>query len=214
MATNPSSSETSQAILKQGDILRLEISPQFANIKVQPNGNEGLDANFPKNLHNAAELFLKCGLVPNAVKLKECVDSLLERYASNSDQQNVSLAGLRLGQACVCWECGHCGMPKNGGVSSSSSSSSNAQLPPGPCANCNGTNQVNWVIVTRGGANAGCGDNMETLPWIEETALTEEHASELKAKKEKELAERRAVVEARVAEALAERERQQQMQQN
>ena len=70
--TDPSS------VLKQGDVLRLEVSPQYATIRVLPNGNEGNDANFPRNLHNAAELFLKCGMVPQAVKLKECVDGLLQ----------------------------------------------------------------------------------------------------------------------------------------
>ena len=97
------------AVLKQGDMLRLEVSPQYATLHVVPNGDEGQDANFPRNLHNAAELFLRLGMVPQAVKLKECVDGLLGRYTSNPDGKS----GVRLGKGCVCWTCGYCGMPKN-----------------------------------------------------------------------------------------------------
>lgn len=181
--TDPSS------ILKQGDVLRLEISPQYATIQVMPNvgTNEGHDANFPRNLHNAAELFLKLGMIPNAVKLKECVDSVFTKYASTPDGKS----GVRLGKACICWHCGYCGIPKD---------YTEQQIQPGPCYNCSSSAQLNWVRV--------CQPNgKEDLPWIEESAMTPEQAKELKTKKDKEMAERRAAVEARVAQALAEREK-------
>ena len=36
----------------------------FAQIKVEPNRGEERDANFPRNLHNAAELLLNLGDTP------------------------------------------------------------------------------------------------------------------------------------------------------
>lgn len=148
-------------VLKLGDVLRLEVSKQYANIRVISNGDEGKDNNFPCHLHNAAELFLKCGMVPQAVKLRECVDALLERYASNPDGKS----GVRLGKGCICWQCGYCGVPKD---------YTEGQTAPGPCFNCSGTDQINWVGVTQKNGD-------EDLPWIEEAAMTKERAKELKA---------------------------------
>lgn len=169
-------------MLKDGDVLRLEVSPKYATIQVLPNGNEGMDANFPRNLHNAAELFLKCGLVPNAVKLKECTDAVLDIY-----QKDPSKA-IRLGRACVCWECGHCGIPKD---------YTESQVQPGPCTNCNGTTQINWVQIL--GPSDPKADGPNVLPWVEIAAKTEQELEE-------EMKAKRAAVEARVAEALKERE--------
>ena len=58
--------------------------------------------------------------------------------------------------------------------------------------------QINWVSIQRP-------DGTE-LPWIELSAMTSEQAKAMKVKEEKELAERRAAVEARVAAALKERQ--------
>jgi len=189
-------------ILKEGDVLRLQVSPQYATIKIIPNNSsEASDVNFPHNLHNAVELFLKLGMVPQAVNLKDRVDIMLERYKSNPDGKS----GVRLGQACVCWHCGACGIPKDYAEQlgthdhQQSSSSSSSLPPPGPCYQCNETNQINGIRVTT--PEAG-----QFWPWIEEAAMTEDQAKELKVKKEKELIERRKAVEASVAAALAERD--------
>ena len=184
MSQNSSETETSdpRAILKDGDVLRLEISPKYATIEVIPNGNEGQDANFPRNLHNAAELFLKCGLVPNAVKLKECTDALLEVYATDPSK------AVRLGRACVCWECGYCGIPKN---------YVETQEKPGPCANCTGSTQINWVRIL--GPPSDDSPSPSVLPWVEVAAKTQQE-------KDEELAAKRAAVEARVTAALKARE--------
>ena len=169
--------------IKHGDVLRLEISPKYATIQVIPNGDEGNDLNFPRNLHNAAELFLKLGMVPNAVKLKDATDKLLEMY------QGEPKTSVKLGRACCCWKCGYCGIPKD---------YDNNQTKPGPCFGCQETDRVNWVSIKQP-------DGTE-LPWIEMAATTKEEAEQLKLKQEQALAERRAAIEARVAEALRERE--------
>lgn len=170
-------------IFKKGDVLRLEVSSQFATIKVIPNGDEGNDRNFPRNLHNAAELFLKCGLVPNAVKLKECVDSLFELF------QKGPTKAVRLGRACVCWDCGYCGIPEQ---------YREAQTHPGPCKNCKGSTQVNWVEVEGPVEEKYDKKNRTVLPWAEIAAKSKEE-------QERELAAKRAAIEASVAAALEER---------
>lgn len=186
-----------QKILQPGDVLRMEISPKYATLQVLPNTpDEGRDANFPRNLHNAAELFLKCGLVPNAVKLKEHTDALLELY-----EKDPSLKGsVKLGRACVCWSCGHVGIPRD---------YSQAQVKPGPCFHCQETNQINWVKILAPNNNTGGKgeEDSDSLPWIERAEMTPEE-------KALELAAKRAAVEARVAEALKEREKQQPQPQN
>ena len=169
--------------IQQGDVLRLEISPKYATIQVVPNGNEGNDANFPRNLHNAAELFLKLGMVPNAVKLKTTTDKLLEMY------QGEPKTSVKLGKGCCCWRCGYVGIPKD---------YDECQTKPGPCNDCQEMDQINWVSIQRP-------DGTE-LPWIELSAMTSEQAKAMKVQEEKELAERRAAVEARVAAALKERQ--------
>jgi hypothetical protein len=181
-------------ILQPGDVLRMEVSPQYAMIKILPNSSqEGQDRNFPRNLHNAAELFLKCGLVPNAVKLKECTDQLLELYQKDPTK----LQGVKLGRGCICWHCGYVGIPKE---------YSDTQERAGPCFLCSETNQINWVKIVANN-NKTHTDAADSFPWIERAEMTEEE-------KMAELAAKRAAVEARVAEALKERDQQQQQKQD
>ena len=57
--------------------VHLKVDTRFANVKVV--GEEGMEArdkNMPRNLHNAAELFLRCGLVANAEKLQETTNAM------------------------------------------------------------------------------------------------------------------------------------------
>jgi hypothetical protein len=130
--------------IKQGDRLRLEISSKYSSISVVPNGDEGNDPNFPRNLHNAAELFLKLGMVPNAGMLKNTTDKVLEMYEKDPT------TSVKLGQGCVCWQCGFCGIPKDYDES---------RKTPGPCFNCNEENQINWVAIKR--------PDGSSTPWIE-----------------------------------------------
>mmetsp|Transcript_22410 Transcript_22410/g.27385 ORF Transcript_22410/g.27385 Transcript_22410/m.27385 type:complete len:108 (+) Transcript_22410:43-366(+) len=75
----------------------------------------------------------------------------------------------------------------------------NKKLPePGPCHNCNETDQVNWLRVTQKQNNA-----LKVMPWIETVPLT---AEEAKKKRDAELAAKKAEVEARVRKAIEERE--------
>ena len=216
----------------EGDIVReihLKISPQYANIAVIPKPGEGSDKNFPRNLHNAAELFLRVGMVENSKRVKECTDGMISLYADNPDGKS----GVRIGNACVCWNCGYCGLPKgfenqssqkemlgaNGNGSNSTSASTSTggnkkknskkktkgkknnftDSAPGPCHNCNESDQINWLKVTQKENNV-----VQEMPWIENAPLT---AEEAKKKRDAELAAKRAEVEARVKKAMADRER-------
>jgi len=168
--------------------LRLEVSHKYAGIAVLPNGDEGKDANFPRNLHNAAELFLKLGMVPNAVKLKTATDKLFDMYEGPPKNS------VKMGQGCVCWNCGYVGIPKDYDESKKN---------PGPCAGCNETNQINWVMIKK--------PDGSVLPWMEASAMSKKQEEKMKEKEEKELAERRDAVEARVAASLKERVNEQQV---
>lgn len=126
----------------------------------------------------------RLGMVPQAVELKRATDKILSLYEGPPKES------IRMGQACVCWICGFVGIPKDYDES---------RRNPGPCANCNTTDQINWVTIKR--------PDGSVLPWMEASAMSAEQEKKMKQKEEQELAERRAAVEARVAAALKERER-------
>jgi hypothetical protein len=183
-----------------GEIVReitLAIDTRYASIVVHPKSDEVNDANMPRNLHNAAELFLRVGMVDNAERVKETTGRMLDMYQCNPDGRT----NVKIGQGCVCWSCGFCGLPKGGGESSAAPSPGGKKnklpkTPPGPCGNCGETEQINYVRVTRKG--------MDDLPWIEAPPLTEE---EKKKKKDAELAAKRKEVEEGVKKALEARKK-------
>lgn len=176
--------------------LVLEITPQYATIQVIPKEDEINDKNFPRNLHNAAELFLRVGMLKNVETLKGCTDKMMSLYADNPD----GTTGVRLGEACICWNCGYCGLPKGfqeGSISTNSKTKRKTRS--GPCNGCGEVDQVNWVRVTSKKEK-----DITEMPWIEIAPLTEEEA---KKKREAELSVKRAEVEANVKKALEERMR-------
>ncbi len=181
-----------------GEVVReihLKISPQYATISVIPKADEVNDVNFPRNLHNAAELFLRVGMVDNAKRLKERVDAMLNTYRENPDGKK----NLKIGRASVCWNCGYCGLPK--GYTDSSKNKQN----PGPCNNCNEGTQTNWLRVTQQGVGASGSKKGAEIPWIEIAPCSDE---DMQKKKEAEMAAKRAEIEANVKKAIQERERQ------
>lgn len=176
----------------EGEIIReveLKIDTRYASIRVLPKADEVGDANMPKHLHNAAELFLKVGMVENAQRVKETTDRLLNIYETNPDGKT----NVLIGKGCVCWKCGHCGLSKN-----SERSKDDPKIPPGPCNNCGEMEQINFLDVTRKGMDG----KVNSMPWIEAPPMSEE---ERKKKREAEISAKRAEVEARVKEALEER---------
>ena len=143
-------------------------------------------------MHNAAELFLKVGMVENAERVKETTDKLLDIYATNPDGKT----NVLIGKGCVCWSCGHCGLSKD-----SERSKDDSKVPPGPCNKCGETEQINFLNVMRKDVLTGKTNN---LPWIEAPPMSEE---EKKKKRDAKISAKRAEVEAGVKEALEERMR-------
>eukprot|EP00586_Coscinodiscus_wailesii_P014932 CAMPEP_0172504306 /NCGR_PEP_ID=MMETSP1066-20121228/177416_1 /TAXON_ID=671091 /ORGANISM="Coscinodiscus wailesii, Strain CCMP2513" /LENGTH=208 /DNA_ID=CAMNT_0013280431 /DNA_START=40 /DNA_END=666 /DNA_ORIENTATION=- len=191
----------------EGEIIRelkLDIDTRYASILVTPKPNEVNDANFPRNLHNAAELFLRVGMVENAQRVKETTDLLLDMYGDNPDGRT----NFRIGQGCVCWVCGYCGLPKNSTSDSFSSSTSAKSTkkkkdkkkngPPGPCGRCGETEQINYLRVIRKGLDG----KVDDLPWIQAPPLSEE---DRRKKDDADKAAKRAEIEANVRKALEER---------
>lgn len=182
----------------EGEVVReitLAIDTRYASIVVVPKSDEVNDANMPRNLHNAAELFLRVGMVDNAERVKDTAGSMLDMCADNPDGKT----NVKIGHGCACWSCGFCGLPKGGGESKVAPGGKKSKIPktpPGPCGNCGEVDQINYVRVTRKG--------MDDLPWIEAPPLTEE---EKQKKKDAELAAKRREVEEQVKAALEARKK-------
>jgi hypothetical protein len=172
----------------------LKVDIRFARITIAAKDEERNDANMPKNLHNGAELFLRVGMFPAAEKLRETTLLMLDMYADNPDGRT----GILIGRACVCWSCGHCGLPK-AGADGKRPGDDDEKLPPGPCSNCGETKQINFLRVTQ----SKDGKKSTNIPWIEAAPLTEAEAAK---KKAADLAVKKAEIEENVKKALAQRE--------
>ena len=196
--SRPQPAPTMAGQTTEGEVVRettLAIDTRCASIVVVPKSDEVNDANVPRNLHNAAELFLGVGVVENAERVKDNTGRMLDMCSDNPDGKT----NVKIGQGCVCWSCGFCGLPKGGGeskVAPGGKKNNMPKTPPGPCGNCGETDQINYVRVTRKG--------MDDLPWIEAPPLTEE---EKKKKKDAELAAKRREVEEQVKKALEDRKK-------
>ena len=159
--------------------VHLKVDTRFALVKVVGEaGQEARDKNMPRNLHNAAELFLRCGLVAAAERLRETTAAMFAIYAANPDGASHSM-----GRAAVCWDCGHCGLPRDAAAAAPA------------CGAC-GSADANWLRVQRD--KGGDAD----VPWIQKKALTPEEQRQRDAAR---VAAKRAEVEENVRRALDER---------
>eukprot|EP00966_Prymnesium_polylepis_P101437 2349328-Prymnesium_polylepis.1 len=85
-----------------------------------------------------------------ARRLHQCTSRALDTLELGPDGRT----SQRLGRACVCWECGHVGLPLN-----AAQCSERRPLPAGECAQCRSADQTNFVRVVRADGSA--------CPWIE-----------------------------------------------
>ena len=119
--------------------------------QVEPNdADEASSPNFPRNLHNAAELFSALGHGASARRLHECTTRVLQLLEVGPDGRSSQI----IGRACICWACGHVGLPAN-----AASCSIKGPTPAGECYACGGADQTNFVKVVRADGSA--------CPWIE-----------------------------------------------
>ena len=129
-----------------------EIKASFANIKVEPKKEEAEEANFPRNLHNACELFVMCNLHENALRCSTCINTYMAFLSTNPD----GTSKHKMGRACVCWGCGHVGLPKN---PQDKLPLEGVEGPLPECGNCGSKDETNWVRPLDAKKN--------TLPWMQ-----------------------------------------------
>ena len=115
-----------------------EIKASFANIKVLPKKGEENEGNFPRNLHNACELFVMTNQHGSALRCSSCINKYLNLLATDPDGTSKNA----IGRACVCWVCGYLGIPKNS-HETPESGYTGGSLP--KCKNCGEQEQTNWV---------------------------------------------------------------------
>lgn len=134
----------------------LSFEARMASIAVVPNGSEGSDANFPRNLHNAAELFLKVGHITSAKRLHVTTTLLFNHFSAGPDGRTT----LSMGRGCVCWACGHAGLPLN------ADKCDKVKTTPKPiCGNCGSDAQTNFARPTKPGVTAT--SKPVEMPWME-----------------------------------------------
>ena len=82
--------------------------------------------------------------------MHECTTRALELLELGPDGRSSQL----IGRACVCWACGHVGLPAN-----AANCSMKGPTPAGECYQCGGADQTNFVRIVRADGSA--------CPWIE-----------------------------------------------
>ena len=125
----------------------VEIRREFSALKVIPKAGEAEDKNFPPHLHAAVELFCFAGRPDNARKCANAVNAYLAILREGPDGKGTN----GMGQAAVCWECGHVGLPSN---TEACSKGEHAK-----CGGCGSEEQTNMVKVTQ--------PDGTIVPWIE-----------------------------------------------
>ncbi|GMH90833.1 hypothetical protein TrST_g3887 [Triparma strigata] len=135
----------------------LSFSPKLASIKVTPNDPvENTDKNFPRNLHNASEIFLLTGNVLSARTLSSSTTEIIKLLENGPDGKST----MKLGRAVICWECGYAGIPKNADMCDKV-----AVDIKGVCWNCGRDGETNFLKIV--GGEGGEGKEVEEVPWME-----------------------------------------------
>ncbi|KAJ1453392.1 hypothetical protein M885DRAFT_524305 [Pelagophyceae sp. CCMP2097] len=167
----------------EGEVVRevhLKVDRRFSMVKVEPKAEEAKDGNFPRNLHNAAELFLRVGMVDCAEKLRETTAAMLDVYSSDPDGKTPH----DLGRAVVCWACGAAALPRGHETDKAGM----------VCDQCGEADQTNWLTLFR--------PDQSSVPWIQAKALSSAEAAALM---QAEADAKRKEVEANVQKALDQR---------
>ena len=138
----------------------LSIDRRYAAFQLLRKPDEAGDANFPPNLHAAVELFGRCEMLGQAKTCKTAVDGFLDFLASGPGPSGP----VSMGTACICWECGHVGLPKNLAMCN------DRHTIPGHCNNCGERDRTNFVQVRQ--------PDGSVVPWIAKAASAAEAVQE------------------------------------
>jgi hypothetical protein len=145
-----SSSENAPAAGATKENRPLKIDSRFTAFRIDRKPDERNDANFPPHLHGACQLFCMTGNLAQAVQVKTDVDAFLKILERGPDGKS----SHRMGRACVCWKCGHVGIPNNGDKCGKIGDQSVA----GVCGKCGLDEQTNFVRLEHGG---------NVVPWMQ-----------------------------------------------
>lgn len=122
---------------------------QYAAFALERKRDETDDANFPPNLHAACELLSRVGAAGQLQQCMQCINAYLKILQQGPDGKTTQ----SMGRACICWNCGHVGLPFNAAKCGEGSEV------PGDCKMCRNTEQTNFVRVAK--------PDGTIIPWIE-----------------------------------------------
>jgi hypothetical protein len=148
------SHSTSEQVEKDPDVWdrsRDALDERLSMVHIEAHPDEENDANFPRNLHNVAELFLARECLGPAKRLQDCTLAFLSLV-----EQKPAANSVKVGRACICWTCGYCGLERSG--ESSDKAVVSCTKTTGICSRC-GCAQTNFVnaVLSNGAA----------IPWLE-----------------------------------------------
>ena len=117
------------------------LDERFFSITIDRKSDEMEDKNFPPHCYAAAmQLFLMCGMSDQAQKCGEIVTTYLRTLECGPDGKT----SHNIGRACICWNCGHVGLPSN---RKKCSKEGGYKVKP-KCSSCKEKEQTNWIRVT------------------------------------------------------------------
>lgn len=123
---------------------------RYACVRIERKPEESGDKNFPTHLHSALELFCMVGAREQLNQCQTDVSSFFATLEKGPDGKT----SHAIGRACVCWTCGHVGLPKNA-LKCAKTKGYEVK----PICRCGEKEQTNFVQVYK--------SKTETVPWIE-----------------------------------------------
>ena len=154
----------------------MQVPSAFRAFTIEPKDEEEQsDQAMPRDCAHAMFVFVKSGINggDNAKRCMQCITQALEMLAAGPDGQ----AKLNIGQACICWGCGHVGIPKNYDEMLKAAAVANTntngvpdtifkRMPSGGmaiCDNCSGPDMTNWIVPKQ--------PDGSIIPWIQRIVI-------------------------------------------
>jgi len=141
-----------------GSLVTITVSPALSNFKIIPkDAEEEADTNMPKDM-KAALLVLYNVDASKGERCKTVLDAYLQLLAAGPSGNN----RISVGQAILCWNCGHVAIPANiDEMGEAPPEAIRKAMPPyAQCASCNEREQSNWLCFTQP-------DGETIVPWIQ-----------------------------------------------
>ena len=146
---------------------KIEIPGQFAAFQILPkDAEEESDANMPKTAAHAMMVFLNTGINngANAQKCGQALSTVLKTFEAGPDGNRK----VNVGTGILCWNCGHCGLPKN--MSDFPADKTDGKMPPlAVCNSCGRNDETNFLHIKQPDGSA--------LPWIDFATMGEGDAT-------------------------------------